>query len=187
MSDIVIRPDPACSDNGLFGWDSVYNETTGCADWSLSGPQDAPSNLGGLQNIAALSTFVVIALFTDQACPPGHPLEQYADGDPRGWWGDGLLEDGEVAMGSLLWLLERSVATETTRRYAEVFALAALQPLLDASAAADIAASASILPQGNGIFLDIALYGQDGSKIYDRRFEMSWRQAAPAAIGSPRG
>lgn len=176
MVEISIRPDPACPENGLYGWDSIYDNAVGAADWAFAGG-DEPSNKGGLANKAALATAVTIALLTDRACPADHPLAQFADGDPRGWWGDGLLEDGEAPLGSLLWLLERSVANEETRRWAEAFALEALQPLIQAGACATATAEASLLPGGSGLRLSVGLYGRDGLKIHDRRFELAWRQA----------
>jgi len=181
MSDISIRPDPACPDTGLFGWDMVYSNETGSADWAYASP-DEVSNKGGLSNKAALETAVIIGLFTDRACPPDHPLAKYADGDPRGWWGDGVLDAGETPLGSLLWLLERNVATETSRAYAEVFALDGLQPLIDDGACVKITATATILPMQNGIWLAVALYGRDGAQIYNRKFEMVWRQIAPSSF-----
>jgi phage gp46-like protein len=182
MVDISIRPDPACPENGLYGWDSVYSNTTCAADWAFAG-SDEKSNKGGLSNRAALATAVTIALFTDRACPPDHPLAKFADGDPRGWWGDGLLLDGEVHMGSLLWLLERSVVTEENRRWAEAFALEAIEPLGRAGAYAKATAEATISPGGNGIWLVVSLYGRDGSKVYDRKFDVAWQQVGAETVG----
>jgi phage gp46-like protein len=182
MVDIIIRPDPACPENGLYGWDTVYNNDLGLADWAFAGA-DEPSNKGGLANRAALATAVTIGLFTDRACPSDHPLVRFADGDLRGWWGDGVLETGEQPLGSLLWLLERSIATEETRRWAEVFAIEALDPLVKSGACAKVVATATILPDGNGLMLDIGLYGRDGTRQFDQKYELAWRQIMPNAFG----
>ena len=88
-------------------------------------------------------------------------------------------------MGSLLWLLERSIVTEQTRRYAETFASEALQPLIDAGACVRVDAAATILQMQNGLTLSISLYGRNGQKIYNRQYEMVWRQALGESLSWP--
>jgi phage gp46-like protein len=175
---ITITPDPNCADTGLFAWDSVWSNDLGAADWAKAGPGIAESwNRGGLRATHALETFVILALFTDKRCPEDHPLAKYADGDLRGYWADGLARaNGEPDLGSLLWLLERTIVSEENRRWAEIFAYDALTPALTSGLAAKISTSAGILSMQNGIMLSVALYARDGNSIYERQFDLVWQQ-----------
>lgn len=185
MTAVIIRPDPACEANGLYGWDTRFSSIVPTvADWAFAGA-DEPSNIGGLANKAQLETAVVLSLYTNLSCPPDHPLAKYADGERGGWWGENLLEEGEEIMGSLLWLLDRSVATEEIRLWARSIVLDCLGWALRRKVAARIEAAVTFIGL-NGFFIDISLFGQDGMKIYDHRYESAWRQAAPDAVGAMR-
>jgi phage gp46-like protein len=178
MPDINVRVDEGCAASPFLLWDTLWDNTVGAGDWALA-DADETLNRGGLRAKAALATAVTLALFTDKACPPDHPLAKFADGDPRGWWGDGIdvrADLGEAPLGSLLWLLERSVVDSDTTRWAESFALDALQPMIAQGAAVQATAVAALLPRRNGITLAVTLIGQAGSKVYDRRFDIVWQQ-----------
>ena len=185
--EIFVRADEGCEALPLMPWDSVWNNAEGRADWALAGPAEA-MNRGGLQAVAELSTAVVLALFTDKRCPSNHPLAKYAGGDLRGYWGDGVdvrTDLGETELGSLLWLLERSVATPAIVKWAQSLAQDALAPLVSQGACAKITVAATLLPKRNGIALDVRLYAQDGTKIFDRRFEAVWSQIGASSNPLP--
>ena len=117
----------------------------------------------------------------DRRCPPDHPLARNVqDGDPRGWWGDGVdvrSDLGETAMGSLLWLLENTALDPVdTPRWLESLALDALAPLVGQAAVVRVDAQASVDPARNRADLAVQLYGADGARIYDRRFQALWAQ-----------
>jgi len=159
--------------------DSVWNPELGFADWAVAGA-DEPLNRGGLRAKAALQTAVVLALFTDKRCPDDHPLRRYVgDNDPGGWWGDGvdvradLFED---ELGSLLWTLQRAVLTEDTRRWVERLAEEALAPLIRQGAVVRIDVQAIARPAVNRLDLHVQMYGRDGARKYEHRFEDIWRQ-----------
>jgi phage gp46-like protein len=59
----------------------------------------------GLVSGSDLITAILISLFTDAAADPGDIIPD-GSGNPRGWWGG--------AIGSKLWLRERSKQTATT-------------------------------------------------------------------------
>jgi phage gp46-like protein len=177
--DVTIRTDEGCAPEPNLLWDTVWNAEVGAGDWALA--KDEPLNRGGLAARQAIHTAVVLALFTDRRCPPDHPLARFADGDLRGWWGDGIdVRDdlGEQPLGSLLWLLERASLLTDTERWAESFAIEALQPLIDQGAAVRAKAKASADRARNRLNLDIVLIGRDGARVYDRRFDVLWRQTA---------
>jgi phage gp46-like protein len=176
--DITISP-AACPGDTYLLWDTVWNPVTQQADWALADP-DEIHNRGGLRAKSAIATAVIIALFTDRACPPDHPLFKFADGDPRGWWGDGILfDDEEGPMGSLLWLLERAVVKAERidmARWAETFAYDALAFLKTQNAVASIAAKAEAYPNNRSLVLAITLAGSDGQNVFDAKFDILWQQ-----------
>jgi phage gp46-like protein len=180
MADFDLRVAEGCEPDQNLLWDTVWDAKAGCGNWAVT-PAGAATNRGGLKATAALETAVIISLWTDRACPKDHPLYRYADGDPRGWWGDGMdvrADLGEAPLGSLLWLLERSAIDEVaTPRWAQSFALDALAWMVDQRVAARIEAQASVSKSPNRLDLAVQIYGQDGGKIYDRRFEDVWAQA----------
>jgi phage gp46-like protein len=162
-------------------WDSQWHPPYGVADFALA-VADEPQNRGGLRAKAALHTAIVLALFTDRRIPADHPLRYLVEGgDPRGWWGDGVdvrTELAETEMGSLLWVFERAPLTEAIRRWVEAIALDALAPLITQGAAVRIEAQATAEFAMDRLDLSIQVYGRDGSKSYDIRFDDIWRQTA---------
>lgn len=158
-------------------WDSIWDPEQGFADWALAGFGN-PLNRGGLQADNALHTAVVVALFTDRRVPDDHPLRWLAGDDPRGWWGDGVLAAGERPLGSLLWLLERVALTGTmdTGRWAESLATEALDVLIDQVLVVRTEVAATVIPLRDRLELVVRLYGRDGTRTYDQRFEIIWQQ-----------
>ena len=170
-------------------WDSIWTPWGGFADWAIAGA-DETGNRGGLRAKAALHTAVILALFTDKRMPDNHPLRYLiADGaDPRGWFGDGEdiradLFEGE--MGSLLWIFERSILTNDIGRWVEAITQDALAPLIAQGAAARIDAQADVQAAINRCNLAIQIYGKNGARIYDFRFEDIWRQSTDAPKPAP--
>lgn len=174
MAILSVAPDPACPSNAYLAWDTVWSNDYFSGDWE----RDA---FGALSARRGIATCVILALFTDKRCPADHPLAHLSDGDLRGWWATPLFAAaGLPEMGSLLWLLERASCTEENRRYAELFALDALQPLIAARLAVRAFASAEFLPQRNGVRLAVSLYGADGATVYAREFDVVWSQIVGA-------
>ena len=128
MTDVLIRENEGCDPDPHLLWDSRWSPADGVADWRLAGI-DETLNRGGLAAKAGLETAAILCLFTDRRVPPTHPLAYLADGDPRGWWGDGVdvrTDLGEAPLGSFLWLLERAPLTvqgQPVTRWAEQMAI----------------------------------------------------------------
>jgi phage gp46-like protein len=183
MAQITIRAAEGCAPDSNALWDSVWDAERGQADWAMAEADEA-QNHGGLRAKAAIETAVVLALFTDKRVPAEHPLAYLADGDNRGYWGDGIdvrTDLGERELGSLLWLLERApmtIAGISAATWAEQFANEALATLIDQGVCVriDIAATANEI--GGRVELSVDLYGRDGAKIYDRNFDVLWNQVA---------
>lgn len=176
MVDVSIRVDEACDAPRQLPWDTVMDPKAGVGDWSLASVSEK-GNRGGLKATAALATAVELALFTDKRCPDDHPLRRFADNDPRGWWGDAVdvrADLGEQELGSLLWLLERSVATEETARWARAFAADALAPLKAQGAVAKIDVQSELAD--NRINLAVLLYARDGAIVFNRKYDLLWQQ-----------
>ena len=173
------RSNEGCEDQPSLLWDSIWSPGEGLANWSLAGPAE-PLNRGGLRARAALHTAVVLCLFTWRRIPDDHPLRKYVDGDPGGYWGDGIdvrVDLGETPMGSYLHAFRRAPLDETIRRWIEVVALEALQPLFAQGACVRIEAQAIMHAAVDRVELAVQLYGRDGTKIYDQKFDQVWKQA----------
>jgi phage gp46-like protein len=184
MSDVIIRAAEGCDPDPFLLWDTIpapiapYDLSF---DWALAGA-DEPLNRGGLASTRALETAVMLALFTDKRIDPSHPLFFLADGDPRGWWGNALdvrADLGEAELGSHLWLLARAPLTVngfSAAQWARQFALEALAPLQGQGAVSRIDAQASVNEANARLELTVQLYGRDGTQVYDRKFDLVWKQ-----------
>ena len=183
MSDVLIRRAEGCDPDSYALWDSVWQPAEGAADWALAGSADA-GNAGGLRAREGLATAVVLALFTDKRVPVDHPLAWLADGDQRGWWGDGIdvrADLGETELGSHLWLLERAPLTIrnlSVTHWARQFAIEALAPLQRQGAFVRMDVTASADELRNRLDLTVNLFGRDGAQVYDRKFDLIWNQVA---------
>lgn len=176
MTDVTLR-EATCPRDPYLLWDTVWDADEGVGAWVLADPGEG-GNSGGLAATRPLATSVINLLFTDRRCPPTHPLAKRAEGDLRGWWGDGVFaasEAEDAPLGSLLWLVtERGAATEADARWARSFAQEALAPLVRAGACARVAVDATAAPERRAIVLAVALYGRDGAAIYADRFDLFW-------------
>lgn len=185
MVEINVRVNEGCQAQPELLWNTEWSAAEGYGDWALAG-SDEKLNVGGLAADEELETAVILCLFTDRYCPPTHPLAKYIEAnDPRGWWGDGIdvrADLGEAPLGSLLWLIERSVVTDDTARWAEMLAMDALAPMIGQRSIVKAVATAYPLPAQNRMDLRIQLYGQDGATIYDRRFQNIWVQIGNQSV-----
>jgi phage gp46-like protein len=192
MAEYLIRADEGCAPDPFLLWDSVRKTiedgTTFVCDWALAAPGADKLNAGGLQAVAALATAVYICLFTDAYVPTDHPLYYLADGDNRGWWGDGAAAqtpDDMGPLGSWLWLLERApmvAAGVPIEQWAKTFAQAALAPLQTQGAVVEIVTSAVADEAMGRVELSVALYGADGALMFSQQFAIVWQQLATAPI-----
>jgi phage gp46-like protein len=190
MPEYLIRADEGCLPDPFLLPDSVHVDIEGgtdfVCDWALAKPPNDTLNVGGLQATNELGTAVYLLLFSDVFCPPDHPLAFLADGDNRGWWGDGVdvrADLDEKPLGSLLWLLERAplvVAGTPIEQWAETFAAEALSVLQMQGAVAEIDCSAVANTIAERVDLSVELYGSDGSVVFSNQFELAWRQIATA-------
>jgi phage gp46-like protein len=61
-------------------------------------------------------------------------------------------------------------------RWAETFARDALQPIIDQGAAVRVDVTVSADRPRNRLNLGVRLFGRDGSRLYDRKFDVVWSQ-----------
>lgn len=150
-----------------LGWDGVVGDLIVNGFQHASAPGDFRAEQG-------LATQVLILLMTDRRVEES----ELRDGEEnRGWFGDGVDRmDGEEPLGSRLWLLRRRSLYDGIETDAQDYALEALQPLIDQGAVARVDAVATIERAENRLDLAISLYGRDGGRVYDRKFEGLWRQ-----------
>lgn len=185
MADITIRAAEGCAPDSYSLWDSVWSSADGFADWAVSDGSE-PQNIGGLRAKDAIGTAAILALFTDKRILPTHPLYFLCDGDPRGYWGDGVdvrADLFEEELGSHLWLLERAPLTirgVSAAVWAKQFAAEALAPLQTQGAVARIEIDATAIELKSRLELVVRLFGRDGVSVFDRRFDLLWNQQVKA-------
>lgn len=181
MIEAQLRKSEGCAPDPFLNWDSIWKPGAGAADWQLA-DRDETQNVGGLRAKDALHTAVALSLFTDCRVEPDHPLYWLADGDPQGWWGDSVdvnASQNESALGSLLWLLGRApmtIANQSVADWAKHFAEQALSHLIAQGACVRIEVVAEADESRGRIDLTVRLYGRDGANIYDRKFDLIWKQ-----------
>ena len=86
---------------------------------------------------------------------------------------------GEGELGSLLWLLERApvnIRGRTADVWAKEFARTALEPLQTQGLVTRIEISATLNAARGRIELLVDLFGRDGLKVFDRKFDLIWNQ-----------
>ena len=182
-NDVVIRAAEGCAAETSVLWDSVWDTVGGVADWAMAGA-DEPNNRGGLRSKAAIETAVILCLFSDKWIDKESPFFFLADGDQRGWWGDGVdvrADLNEGPLGSWLYLLERApleILGMPASHWAEQWALEALATLKTQGVCVRIEVSATQYELESRIELTVALYGRDGSLVYNRNFDVLWNQVA---------
>lgn len=169
-------------------WDTVWDTdplsmTFGSADWKIAQgflddagqlTGDDPLNRGGLQALDPIGTAILLCLFTDRRLP-GEADPPDEAGSRRGWHGDTFdvnLQEGERALGSLLWTLERSALSRDTVRLARHYASESLQTLVDQGVVAvfDIAAEAG--NQEGRLLLHVKALNAAGQSIFANTFPL---------------
>jgi phage gp46-like protein len=150
-----------------LGWDGIVG------DLILNRP-DHPDAPGDFRAEQGLATQVLIQLMTDRRVEES----ELRDGEEnRGWFGDSFDQmDGEGPIGSRWWLLRRRSLYEGIEIDAQDYAIEALQPLIDQGAVSRIEAVATANRPASRLDCLVSLYGRDGSRIYQRKFENLWRQ-----------
>lgn len=101
----------------------TWDNTRGCADLTLI-DSDLASD-PGMETAVLLSLFVDRRAFDDDVPPSGDV------NDRRGWWADAFADTEGDLIGSRLWLLDRSISSDETRRRAIEYCNEALQWMVD--------------------------------------------------------
>lgn len=172
--DITIRVAEGTDSQPTLIWDSVWNPTLGYADWVVS-PLADHNNPGGLQALHALHTAVTLCVFTWRRAEDYDKLP--SGSDQKGWWGDAIdIQGYERKIGSRLWLLLRAPLTADTADQAKTYIAEALQVLIDQEAVASIDVTTEAVPAKGMLTFTVKLYSQDGSKVYDQKYDLLWRQ-----------
>lgn len=173
--DIKVRIAEGDDKQVVLLWDSVWSPVDMMADYAIA-PATEPGNPSGLQSRHALHTSVILCLFTWRRAETYDTLPA-ENSDLKGWWGDGVdLQDYEVPMGSRLWLLFRSVLDDGVARTAKDYVYEALQTLIDQKAVERIDVTTEAQPVKGVLAFTVQLYSQDGTRVYDQRFDILWRQ-----------
>lgn len=141
----------------------VWDEKLGSADFVVI-DSDLASDPG-------LETAMLLSLFTDRRAEPDDVPPSGNPNDRRGWWADQFAAVEGDRMGSRLWLLDRSKATNETALLAKEYASEALQWMIVDGVAGSINVATEIV----GGQLQIAITGTrpDGSPL-TFRFAHVW-------------
>jgi phage gp46-like protein len=178
--DISIAAPPAAGRPAAF-WSTFWGQS-GLAgeplgDWRVT-QLSAKVNAGGLDASDAFGSAVILSLFTDRRAPEGWRPEV---SDRRGWWGDHVAPSNETPLerGSHLWLLENEIVSTETINLARIYAEEALAWMIEDEAAARIAVETGAIENPRrGIWINIEIFARDGSRLFARRFERFWNEAA---------
>lgn len=179
---IRYRDAEGCEPQPHLAWDTIWvqrlDASGGFGDWILAGPGDQIESRGGLRAEAALHTATLLQLFTDARAPEDAALPT-PDGDRRGWWGDSIRLDDEPdqPLGSLIWLeVERATLNDATAGRVRRRAADALEVLVTQGAVARTEIETEVRREQGLLGLRVAHFGHDGTRIYDQRFVVLWRQ-----------
>lgn len=129
---------------------------------------------GALLQDDGLRSAILISLFTDARAPAGAELPE-AGSDLRGWWGDDFAADGSPAdsanaVGSTLWLLQRSKITAATLQRAREAASAALGWLIRDGVASAVKVDAEA--QGDRLAIGVTIDRPQGPGR--QRWDFTW-------------
>jgi phage gp46-like protein len=105
-----------------------------------------------------LNTAVLISLFTHRKALPDDPLPDEQSRDREGWWADSYAENEDI-IGSRLWLLRRSKATQNTLNQAKIYAEEALQWLIDDGVAKSV--TVEVEAQGEVLAFKVSILRTD--------------------------
>lgn len=129
---------------------------------------DPLSILDGGDELGALAQAGLISLLSWRRAEADDPIP--VEGERMGWWADGLADGGD-RIGSRLWLLARTAATESAATAARQYALEALQWMLADGLAARVDCTAELV--GQAIGLTVEIWRDDGSGV-TLRFADLW-------------
>lgn len=101
---------------------------------------------GNIVTSDMLYTAVTISLFTNRRALSTDVLPDEQSMDYEGWWADAYAETQGDLIGSRLWLLRRSKATQETANLAKLYAEEALQWLIEDGVAKSVVVEAEPMP-----------------------------------------
>ena len=142
---------------------TVWVSTTGYGDWVIAD--------GALASSDDLASALMISLFSDRQANADDVIPDGTT-NRRGWWGD---QGQDVALGSRLWLLSRSVLDDDVSKLAVLYAQEALQWLIDDEVAQDVTVTAA-QNDSKTLLLSVTVTRKTGSQSY--QYGWAWNQIA---------
>lgn len=130
-----------------------------------------------LSNDKGLRTAALISLFTDRKAAADDTLPDPDLQDRRGWWGDLVSDVDGDRIGSRLWLLERSKATNDNMVRCRQYVKEALKWMLDDGVAVnmDVAAAIQGPVESRVLAFEVRILKRDGNTV-SIRFEEQWEE-----------
>lgn len=166
MVDINIRQNETSYNKILYIPDLVWNNEIGSSDFAVG--KD-----GGLQNLNALETAVIIQLFTDLRA---EEFDNLSASDPMGWIGDSFDTENFFPLGSNLWLLRRSAFTDRNIDKMQRYVEAALEPLKEQTVISAYEVILTPFKNIGVVAIEISLYSKYSKEKYNIKFELVWSQ-----------
>lgn len=141
--------------DATISWDAVNQR----GDWSMAGQVLVTGN--------DLDTAIIISLFSDRLAQPGDVIPDGTN-DPRGWWAD-----GDVLIGSRMWLLKRAKQTTDTLQSAYTYIAEALQWMIDDGVVAQFDISVQWVRAGV-LGAQVTAFKQNGTTLTTGRYAWAW-------------
>jgi phage gp46-like protein len=137
-------------------WDQANRR----GDWTMNGPVLATGN--------DIESAILISIFTDRMAEPGDVIPDGSN-DPRGWWAD-----GDVQIGSRMWLLQRAKQTGTTLQIAYDYLAESLQWMIDDGVVSRFDISTQWVRTGT-LGAVIAAYSPTGTLLSKGQYAWAWK------------
>ncbi len=132
-------------------------------------------NAGDLGTDEALTTAVLISIFTDKRARDDDPLPDPDSTDKRGWWGDLLEPDpSDDEIGSRVWIFaERAKATEQVLSDVKNALEECLQWMIDDGVVSDTEVIAEKV--GSSLYFQISIKKiNNTTNTYSVKFDANW-------------
>ena len=129
---------------------------------------------GDLERDGGLGTAVLLSLFSDRRADID---DEYDNDDRKGWWGDNIAETEGDQIGSKIWLLSRSKATQENIEKLQLYAFEALEWMIEDEVVTKIETEAYSygLASNKRVALIIKIYKSD-ENVVSIKFDDVWNE-----------
>ena len=132
---------------------------------------------GDLVREEGLETAVLMSIYTDRRADNDDVLPDPKSFDRRGWWGDQETEFEDDKIGSKLWLLERSKATEENLSLTRLYLEECLEWMLEDDVIQDIEVQTERQPRSDGssTLAALIIITQSDGRVKSLKYDDLWQ------------